>query len=192
MTDQGPIPEGDRPEGDRIAALVDEVARLGRRVGELASQVGSVDELRGQVATLAEIVGALADQPDVGGHVWLTDLDGEERYNALRGLGAWVDDVLRTHHPESYKSLASCWYRHVDVLDELAALRDAWYGAYRDPTASVTAAIEWHDRWLPGTVERCRKAIKARPCEHGKHEEPPKTEPVYDSVEFERFAKGAD
>jgi hypothetical protein len=65
----------------------------------------------------------------------------EDRRAAWNLLGAWVDEVLRGRHPELYKSLKKCWYQHPDVVDELSALRVAWYGAYRDPRASATGGI---------------------------------------------------
>ena len=98
--------------------------------------------------------------------------------------------MIRGRHPEAYKdSLQPCWYRHPDVLDELTALRAAWYAAYRDSAASATAAIEWHDRWLPGAMTRCKAAMKALACDKNGHQEPRKTTPFSDSVEFKEFTE---
>ena len=70
------------------------------------------------------------------------------------------------------------------MLDELTALRAAWYAAYRGKAAPATAAIEWHDRWLPGCMARCKAAIKARPCDIDGHRSPLKTEASYDPAAF--------
>jgi hypothetical protein len=124
-----------------------------------------------------------------GGAIWWPDLPaGQQRTAALRLLGAWVDDVLHGHHPELFHdSLQACWYRHADVLDELTALRAAWYAAYRGKAAPATAAIEWHDRWLPGCMARCKAAIRARPCDQDGHRSPPGTGASGDSVAVQEF-----
>ena len=62
------------------------------------------------------------------------------------------------------------------MVDELTALQAAWQAAYRGTAAPATAAIEWHDRWLPGCLARCKAALKDRPCDTGGHPSPPGTE----------------
>ncbi len=119
---------------------------------------------------MAEVAGNMATGQGQSIVSWWPDLaTGDSRAEALESLGAWVDEVLRAQHPEMYNRLGDCWYQHPDVLDELTALRAAWYAVYRDPEAPGTAAIEWHDRWLPGAMRRCRRAIRARGCK-GRHE----------------------
>ncbi len=107
--------------------------------------------------------------------IWWPDLPaGQERTAALCLLRAWVDDVLRGRHPALFHdSLQACWHRHEDVLDELTALRAAWHAAYLSTAAPATAAIEWHDRWLPGCMARCKAAVPARPCDIDGHRSPP-------------------
>ncbi len=121
--------------------------------------------------------------------IWWPDLPaGQERAAALRLLGTWVDEVLRGHHRELVQdSLQACWYRHDDVLDELTALCAAWQAAYLGKTASATAAIEWHDRWLPGCMARRKAAIKARPCNRDGHQSPAGAEASHHSVAFKKF-----
>jgi hypothetical protein len=100
-----------------------------------------------------------------------------------------VDEVLRARHPEAYNELGACWFLHPDILDELTALHAAWLAAYRDNTSPGTAAIEWHDRWLPGAMVRCRAAMRARGC-RGRHEkESLTTEAFLDRQEFKNFAR---
>ena len=155
----------------------------------------AVAELRRQVAALAALVAKLAEREEAETRgaraIWWPDQPaGEERTAELRSLGAWVEEVLRARHGEAYRGIQSCWYLHPDVLDELTALRAAWYAAYRDTSASATAAIEWHDRWLPGCLARCKAAIKARACDKSGHQESTaRTDPFYDSAEFDAFTK---
>ena len=128
-----------------------DVTTVQRRVDDLAETVSEVDTLRAEVAAVAEVAENLATAQGHGPASWWPDLaTGDSRAQALENLGVWVDEVLRTRHPEMYNKLGGCWSQHADVLDELTALRAAWYAAYRDPEAPATAAIEWHDRWLPG------------------------------------------
>ena len=146
---------------DAVAGLIARVGTIGRELEGLKADFeqlrtgGDVGELRTQVEALAAMVRRLADEKAAETEgvraTWWPDMEaGEERSSALRALGAWVDEVIRCRHPEAYKDLQPCWYWHADIVDELTALRAAWFAAYRDAESSATAAIEWHDRWLPG------------------------------------------
>jgi hypothetical protein len=133
-----------------------DVPTVQRRLDDLAETVSEVGTLRAEVAAVAEVAGNMVTAQSQGVTSWWPDLaTGDSRAEALESLGVWVDEVLRARHPEMYNRLGACWYEHLDVLDELTALRSAWYAAYRDPEAPATAAIEWHDRWYPG---RCADA----------------------------------
>ena len=164
----------------RLATLGHDVQTQRQAVAELGTRLDDLTTL------VPELAGRQAAQTRGERAIWWPDVPaGRERTEALRLLGAWVDEVLRGHHPELVQdSLQACWYRHDDVLDELTALRAAWYAAYRGKAAPATAAIEWHDRWLPGCMARCKAAIKARPCDIDGHQSPPGTEASYDSVAF--------
>jgi hypothetical protein len=164
-----------------------DVPTVQRRLDDLAETVSEVGTLRAEVAAVA---GNMATAQNQGITSWWPDLaTGDSRAEALENLGVWVDEVLRARHPEMYNRLGACWYQHPDVLDELTALRSAWYAAYRDPGAPATAAIEWHDRWLPGAMRRCRRAIRARGCK-GRHErEAPATASFLDRQEFRNFVR---
>jgi hypothetical protein len=167
-----------------------DVPTVQRRLDDLAETVSEVGTLRAEVAAVAEVAENMATAQGQGLASWWPDLaTGDSRAEALETLGAWVDEVLRARHPEMYNRLGACWYQHPDILDELTALRSAWYAAYRDPEAPATAAMEWHDRWLPGTMRRCRAAIRARGCK-GRHEkEAPATMPFMDRQEFRNFVR---
>jgi hypothetical protein len=198
------VSETDRqPDGDPLAGALSLIGRQGRRLDDVERDVGGLkdavakaeEELGPRVTELAEIVAALAEDEASGSRAqrtpWWPDFGaGEELTEALRALGVWVEEVIRQRHPELYRGLAPCWYRHPEVLDELTALRTAWFGAYRDSMASATAAIEWHDRWLPACLARCKAVMKSRGCDKEGHDERPmKTEPFLASAEFENFTK---
>ena len=182
---------------DLTAQQLDENERLDRRLGALGQDVKAqrhaAAELRTHLDDLTALVRELAERQaaETRGEraIWWPDLPaGKERTAALRLLGAWIDEVLRGHHPELVNdSLQACWYRHDDVLDELTALRAAWYAAYRGKAAPATAAIEWHDRWLPGCMARCKAAIKARPCDQDGHRSRPGTGASGDSAAVQEF-----
>jgi hypothetical protein len=188
--------------GEILADLAREVTAIDpvtvrRRLDGLAETMGEVDVLRAEVAAVAQVgAEAAAAQAPVtaaqapGTAAWLPDLaTGDDRSRALQNLGAWVDEVLRVRHPEMYDRLGACWFLHPDVLDEMTALRAAWFAAYRDPAAPATAAIEWHDRWLPGAMRRCRTAIRRRGCK-GRHErELAISAPLLDRQEFRNFVR---
>jgi hypothetical protein len=167
-----------------------DVTTVQRRVDDLAETVSEVDTLRAEVAAVAEVAENLATAHVPGPASWWPDLaTGDSRAQALADLGIWVDEVLRTRHPEMYNKLGACWYQHADVLDELTALRAAWYAAYRDPAAPATAAVEWHDRWLPGVMRRCRAAIRARGCKARHEKETLATVPLMARQDFRNFIR---
>lgn len=181
--------------GEIVASLATEVTALDRvtlqrRLDDLAETVSEVALLRSELADVAQAGTDAAPSPGRGAASWWPDLAvQDERAEALQSLGTWVDEVLRNRHPEMFNQLGSCWYLHPDILDELTALRAAWFAAYRDPAAPATAAIEWHDRWLPGAMRRCRAAIRARGCK-GRHEkEVSATTPFLDRQEFRNFVR---
>jgi hypothetical protein len=186
---------------EQIAEVLADVARkvsahdmtmVEDRLDRLAGTAGEVDKLRDEIHDVAELVRdlATAGRPQTRRAVWWPDLPaGQKRASAMQSLGSWVDEVLRARHPEAYNELGTCWFRHPDILDELTALRAAWIAAYRDEASSGTAAIEWHDRWLPGAMARCREAIRARGCK-GRHEKNSRTTVAFlNRQEFKNFVR---
>jgi len=159
---------------DLTTQQLDENERLDRQLGVLGQDVKTqrqaIAALESRLDDLTTLARERAErQPaGTGGRaIWWPDLPaGQQRTAALCQLRAWVDDVLRARHPKlASDSLPPCWDRHDDVVDELTALQAAWQAAYRDTAAPATAAIEWHEHWLPGCLARCKAAIKARPCD---------------------------
>lgn len=67
-------------------------------------------------------------------------------------LTEWVG-WLRGRYPVA-RQVPPCWWRHPELVEELTALWLAWREAYVDGVSSLTAAADWHDRWLPGLLRR--------------------------------------
>ena len=62
------------------------------------------------------------------------------------------------------KVLQDCWAQHPAALWELGNLWAEWNHIYHRGQPSLTGALNWHDRWLPGVKSRltdimqgCRK-----------------------------------
>ena len=67
--------------------------------------------------------------------------------NLWRRLATWVG-WLRGRYPLA-EALPGCWWRHPELVEEITALHLAWRAAYSDPTASLSAPIDWHAHHLP-------------------------------------------
>ena len=168
-----------------LASLAKEVGAydldgVERRLDEVGRVTLEIETLRQETREIAAIVGELAQRrataPAPPPAPWWPDLPaGPEREEAVQNLGLWVDEVLRARHPEAYNELGTCWFQHPDILDELTALRAAWFAAYRDPGAPPMAPIEWHDHWLPATMTRCKAIIRARGCKARHQKQPDST-----------------
>ncbi len=76
----------------------------------------------------------------------------DERRQLLDDLASWVG-WLRGRYPIADR-LPACWWRHSELVEELLALWLAWHQAYTDPSAELGAPLYFHDRALPGTLER--------------------------------------
>ena len=184
-----------------LASLAKEVGAydldgVERRLDEVGRVTLEIETLRQETREIAAIVGELAQRrataPAPPPAPWWPDLPaGPEREEAVQNLGRWVDEVLRARHPEAYNELGTCWFQHPDILDELTALRAAWFAAYRDPGAPPMAPIEWHDHWLPATMTRCKAIIRARGCKARHQKQPDSTTNFLDRAEFRNFAKCA-
>ena len=169
-----------------------DLAGVERRLDEVGRVTVEIETLRQETREIAAIVGELVQRRANAPVPWWPDLPaGPEREAAVQNLGLWVDEVLRARHPEAYNELGTCWFQRPDILDELTALRAAWFAAYRDPEAPPMAPIEWHDRWLPGTMARCKAIIRARGCKARHQKELDSTVSFLDRPEFRNFAKCA-
>ena len=75
--------------------------------------------------------------------------------------------MLRQHY--SGYELRDCWPSHIHAIWELSTLAAAWHHAYGGQRPDLARALEFYDRWLPGTMRRvdaitrgaCRNALCA-------------------------------
>jgi hypothetical protein len=103
-----------------------------RRIVRKAAQlVALAHELRDE---------GLADAADLPHPIFWPALAGEEAKQEWDTLRRWVDQ-LRARYPNLTR-LPDCWWRHNDLVEVLAALRD-FEGACFSATAPATAAVEW-------------------------------------------------
>jgi hypothetical protein len=77
-------------------------------------------------------------------------------------LTDWVT-WIRHRYPLA-RRIPACWAQHPEIVEELTALWLAWHGAYQDRDAPLTAAADWHDRWLPGLLHRIEHGPFATDC----------------------------
>ena len=60
--------------------------------------------------------------------------------------------VLRQHYP-GYE-LRDCWPGHIHAVWELSTLAAEWHHVYGGERPDLARALEFYDRWLPGTMRR--------------------------------------
>jgi hypothetical protein len=140
------------------------VAGLAREVEALRKAVRSAGELHARVDELARLVAALGEQlatqhgPTArpAAPSWL-DLPAEleTARRVLADLTGWLETVY-LRYPDAAAGFPECWAWHPEVIEELLWCRQAWHAAYRDDTATATAAGDWHDRARPGVVRRIK------------------------------------
>jgi hypothetical protein len=74
-------------------------------------------------------------------------------------LRQWADTVLRQHYG-GYE-LRDCWTGHIHAVWELSTLAAAWHHAYGGSRPDLGRALEFYDRWLPGTMRRIDSITRA-------------------------------
>ena len=101
---------------------------------------------------------------------------------SLDRLAEWVNSLL-VRYGAAGDWLTPCWWRHGLVVEELAALRVSWLGAYDSAEPPNPAAgVKWHE-----AAERCRQRIRqtinsGTGCSPGSHraEDPITNDPRWD------------
>lgn len=165
----GPPPaERVGPLGQQLLSQAQAIARLRADLDELAHH--STDTL----VDLVDRIDDLESKPRTGGGppaAWCwRDLGPQatgELWGQLTGWVAWV----RGRYPLA-RRIPDCWAEHPETVEELTALWLAWQAAYTEPNASLTAAADWHDRWLPGVLYRLEHGPFALDCASGHRTRP--------------------
>ena len=164
------------PSGDTAttAALAVQVAALRGQVRAIFARLDKAGltgdlNLADRLADLARTVTQSLDSPPRGpaAPYWI-GLDPAEHAAQLAELRQWADTVLRREYG-GYQ-LAACWANHPHAIWELSTLAAEWHRTYSRTQPSLDRALEFHDRWLPGTMRRiadvtrrCNPECAARP-----------------------------
>jgi hypothetical protein len=146
------------PAGEAIARLAVQVAALRgqvRLINERLDNAGLTGDLNlpGRLADLARTVTEALDGPprDPAAPCWI-GLDPPDHARQLTELRQWADTVL--HREYGGYQLRGCWANHPHAIWELSTLAAEWHRTYSRKRPSLDRALEFHDRWLPGTMRR--------------------------------------
>jgi len=148
-----------RALGESLAALAVQVADLRGQVAQTNERLdraglhGDLD-LVARLEELAQIVANALDAAAPRGPAvpfWL-GLNRQAFDAQLAELRRWADTVLRQHYA-GYE-LRDCWPNHIHAIWELSTLAAAWHHAYGGQRPDLGRALEFYDRWLPGTMHR--------------------------------------
>ena len=148
-----------RDVGESLAALAAQIADLRGQIhaiGTRLDQAGLRDGLNlaarfeNLAQTVADALGAAAPRGPAAPY-WI-GLDQDAYTAQLADLRRWADIVLGQQYG-SYE-LPNCWPRHTHAIWELSTLAAEWHHTYRRPRPDLARALEFHDRWLPGTMRR--------------------------------------
>jgi hypothetical protein len=125
-------------------------AGLDRHAADLAALAARVEELSGTVA------GAFDTASPKGPAAPRWDrLDPRDRAAQLERLRCWVDGILRPAYcAGGAYTLGGCWDKHEAALWELGALAARWRQIFERDRPDLGLALEFFDRWLPGTMRR--------------------------------------
>jgi hypothetical protein len=163
--------ENDDRLARQLLAQAEAIARLRRETEKLAEETSE------STANLIARVDALEDAdpaPTGLGHrvaSWCWRHIGPLGEEALwKELTDWVG-WIRHRYPLA-RHIPACWAEHPEVVEELTALWLAWQAAYVDTDGSLTAAAEWHDRWLPGLLYRLEHGPFVLDCDAAHHPRP--------------------
>ena len=149
----GPEPT---PAADATAALAAQVASLRGQVRAIFARLdraGITDDrnLADELHQLAETVTETLDTRPRGpaAPCW-TGLSPEDRAARLADLRQWADTILRREY--GGYPLPECWASHPHAVWELSTLAAEWHRTYNRKRPDLNRALEFHDRWLPGTM----------------------------------------
>lgn len=144
-------------------------------------------DLKGELAGLRELVGAQGRAIEAIDAALAKLLDGREgklrpapwcfhqpppmkNVDVLPTWVAWFN--LRYAPLEHAKQIPYCWQQHGGLAAEIGTVAYAWQKAFDDMKATTDAAQMWHDRWLPGFLQRMRTWAPAD-CFDGSHRDAP-------------------
>jgi hypothetical protein len=136
----------------QVAALRGQVSLINRRL-DAAGLKGDLD-LAARFEQLSQTVADALDAAAPRGPAapyWI-GLDRDAYARQLGELRRWADTVLRQQYG-GYE-LRDCWANHPHAIWELSTLAAQWHRTYSGKRPDLGQALEFYDRWLPGTVRR--------------------------------------
>ncbi len=145
--------------GESLAALAAQVAALRGQIAQVNDRLdraglhGDLD-LAARIEELAQVLVDALDAAAPRGPAapsWL-GLNQQAFEAQLAELRRWADTVLCQHYA-GYE-LRDCWPNHIHAIWELSTLSAAWHHAYGGQRPDLGRALEFYDRWLPGTMRR--------------------------------------
>lgn len=88
-----------------------------------------------------------------------------------RDLHTWVSWLRTAYLLE--RTIPPCWYRHVGMAQELAALWCAWIEVYEAEKATPVGACAWHTQWFEPAMQRFDSPLRHNQActvtEHQRH-----------------------
>ena len=163
----GPTDEpSPRALGESLAALAAQIADLRGQVLATNARLDQAGlrpglDLAARFEQLAHAVTGALDAVSPRGPAapyWI-GLDRDTYHARLAELRRWADTVLRQHYG-GYE-LRDCWPRHIHAIWELSTLAAEWHRTYDGTHRDLARALEFHDRWLPGTTRRIGDMTRA-------------------------------
>ena len=136
--------------------------RLEDSTGQTVLLLVEVKRLRGE---LAEAIESRKLKPPPAPWWGVGQDQGEAMLADLRG---WVDGWLVRHYPGYLARLPGCWWRHMEAVWELSALRAEHERIFADlDNGDLQGLLAYHDRWFPGALARLAAVLadcKNAPC----------------------------
>jgi hypothetical protein len=159
MTPGLPAEPSARALGESLAALAGQLADLRGQVSALNERLDQAGlrpglDLAARFEDLARTVtGTLeaAARRGPAAPCWI-GLDRDTYAARLADLQRWAGTVLRPQYG-GYE-LRDCWPRHTQAIWELSTLAAEWHRTYSTDRPDLARALEFYDRWLPGTMRR--------------------------------------
>ena len=159
MTAGPPAEPSARALGESLTAMATQLADLRGQVHALNERLDQARlrsglNLAARFEDLAQtITGTLeaAARHGPAAPCW-TGLDRDIYATQLADLQRWTGTVLRPNYG-GYE-LRDCWPRHTQAIWELSTLAAEWHHTYSTNHPDLARALEFYDRWLPGTMRR--------------------------------------
>jgi len=143
----------------QVAALRGQISLINARLDQ-TGLLGDVN-LAPRFEDLAQTVADALDTASPRGPAapyWI-GLDRDTYTTQLADLRRWADTLLGQHYG-GYE-LRGCWASHIHAIWELSTLAAEWHRTYSGSRPDLARALEFYDRWLPGTMRRITGITRA-------------------------------